>query len=192
MLKITLHEAKNFEQSQITKLETCLKLIQMAVNTFRFEEEVKNFTYAPVYSTGRAWWRKTYTGKPVKQFYFSEGEHIYTNQQVYDRIMTGWEENEQINDGEMDLYLTIKRSRWSSATAFGMPMDDMITIYSWWFNSAEIPSLCNTIFHEWLHNQIFEHDFNYNVCRDYSVPYAVGQILENIIRKGLESGEMKP
>jgi hypothetical protein len=191
MLKTNLHAAENFSDEQFTKLLHCLELIEKAVNSDEFKQAVLGFSYAPTFTTGRLWWKKSFSGKPVNQFYFAEGEKIYTNKEVYDHIMTGWEEGEQVNDGEMDVYVALKRSKWSSATAYGMPMDDKITIYTWWFNSAMIPELCNTIFHEWLHNQTFEHDFNWNVCRDFSVPYAVGQLLENIISKKLATGEYK-
>jgi hypothetical protein len=191
MLKTNLHAAENFSDSQFTKLLNCLELIEKAVNSDEFKQAVLGFSHAPTYTTGKMWWKKTVVGKPVNHFFFEVGEQFYSNQQVYDRVMSGWEEGEPTSDHEMDIYIGLARSRWSSATAYGYAGDDRITIYTWWFNSALIPQLCNTIFHEWLHNQMFEHDFNWNVCRDFSVPYALGQILENIISKKLESGEYR-
>jgi hypothetical protein len=37
--------------------------------------------------------------------------------------------------------------------------------------------------HEWMHKLGFNHDTKWSASREYSVPYAIGNIFEEIIRE---------
>lgn len=84
-------------------------------------------------------------------------------------------------------------------------MDFEIQSYSWWnfakrkevahegpngpvfnrkfFSTQTLPSLVNTVVHEYCHALGYSHDYYPTDNRPYSVPYAVGAIVEEIARQ---------
>jgi hypothetical protein len=186
-LKLGSVKLTNFTSKQEQKILDCLELVIDAVNSPEFRDCVMNYKHkidVVVGTTGSLWWRKYQYDTHIKDgFYFAPGERIMSNEQVYREVMEGSEEETPEKDSEMDLVLTGRSKRFTSATAYGYPGDDEIVLYHWWVDQASVPELCNTIFHEWLHNCRFEHEFNWNKCRDYSAPYGLGEIVEHIVKK---------
>ena len=176
---------QNFNDRQQAKIVKAIDLVLDAVNSVKFKDRVLNYHHLPIVGYSGVWrWKKPILANvPKLGFYFAPGERVLSNEQVYNEIMSGIEEEKQSEPGTMDLHLVGKSKLWTSATAYGYPGQDMIVIYHWWVDQASIAELANTIFHEWLHNCRFEHTYEWTICRDDSVPYGVGQIVQEIIEE---------
>jgi len=146
-------------------------------------------TYEKVTTTGRWWW-KTYTTETVPGFYFAPGETVYDNATVMKMINDAIEMHHDPVSGKIVLDLDCVFGH-TSATAYGLPSDNNIEIYSWWIDAAGLTDLMNTIFHEWLHKLGFEHDFQPTANRDDSVPYKGGDTLQDVADEKIASGEFK-
>lgn len=116
-----------------------------------------------------------------RSFYFVSGEMPFSNSQVYEKIMR------ISQDGACNFNIIKEWSWrfWSRAVAFTNYSTQTSTIYSNYFKRASIGDLVNTLAHEvGCHNAGFEHSFYYTPARDaYSVPYAIGNITQNIFEK---------
>ena len=49
------------------------------------------------------------------------------------------------------------------------------------FTTNSLGKVAGNIVHEWTHKLGFEHDFNSTARRNYSVPYAVGNIIQELV-----------
>lgn len=176
---------ENFSDEQQAKIVRCIDLIIRAANTDEFKQKILTFKHTeqvPVGTTGKLWWKKTiYKEVSTPGFYFTDGETVYSNPDVLQKIFEAAEEETTAKNRCMDLHLVGASKRWTSATAYGYAGQDKIVIYHNWIDSSSDAELANTIFHEWLHNLGFDHSFKYDPNRDFSVPYGAGDCLQAVI-----------
>lgn len=113
-----------------------------------------------------------------------------TRQQVHSLIMSGWDKFHQIQDGDIDVDATLFYKRWSSAIGYTYPS----TFKTWlntkfWTGSEKdiVSMIAGNIAHEYMHNLGFGHAYDWNSSREFTVPYAIGTIINQIVK-----GEFKP
>jgi hypothetical protein len=148
--------------SRKTKIETAAELIKEVVSTDEFRNQVLNFTYS-----GRT------------QFNNNDG---YTNAEIYQIILDGAEELNKSKDNEMDLPVV---TYYESSSTVGYTSTDVNTIYmnTKFLDQYTAAEASGNMMHEWLHKLGFSHSYYYSSSRDYSVPYAIGYIMENLAKK---------
>ena len=156
LLKVTLCEKKGFREEEMVKLLKGLNYLQQVVNSDYFKTWVLNFE----------WMGKV-------QFANNAG---LTNEQVYDRIMSGVEVLRPERDNEMDIYLTIYNTYVTGRNVIGYtyPSSSMQYINRRFFAIFSPHQVAANLLHEWCHKIGFDHDFKATRARPFSVPYAVG------------------
>lgn len=116
-----------------------------------------------------------YKGSPG--YYQSKG---MTNQEIYEAILKGAETLNPIEDGKMDLSLTLYHSE-TNTVGYTYPNTNEIWVNKKYFERYTLKEVANNAMHEWLHKIGFEHSYYSNADRPYTVPYAIGEIVEEIL-----------
>ena len=174
MFQVTIKDATGFSAEAIKKLVVSLDLWERAWNTEEFKQRIINYSYKATYTTGKLWWKKTYT-QAENGFYFAPGEDKFTNEQVYEKLMV---------EKTFNIVLKNPINPFTSAVAYTDFNSKTVYLYKKYFWNASQERLANTLSHEiGCHLSGFSHTFNYTKLRDYSVPYAVGDITEEIAMK---------
>ncbi len=147
----------DFSSSQNTKIHTAVQLVKTVIHTKEFRSAVLNFKW-----------------KGEKQF----AHTALNNQGVYDFIIAGAEDFDIVGDNEMDLHFSIYKedSDVIAYTRWGLPM---IHFNEKYFHHNEV-RMANTVMHEWLHKVGFRHPEKHSDEQSNSVPYAVGNIVQDI------------
>lgn len=155
-------EILNATTSQTTKIRDAEIDIRDVVATEEFRSAIINHTYG---------------GK--KTFVDNGG---LTNTQIYNKILAGVEKLNGDNDNEMDLGIKTyyENSNTVGWTSTGSRYINMNTKFLNIYNSNQV---ARNMTHEWLHKLGFSHAVNYSYSRDFSVPYAVGKIMERLAAK---------
>lgn len=165
MLKVVLGALKNFSPAEEAKLRAALKLLETTMNSPEFKARVLEFKY-------------------LGKFQFAQNEGL-TNAQVYDKLMAGAEQLSPSIDSEMDLSLELYTPPWwkrlrNNVVGYTNPGTAVIFMNRSFFSRFELWEIAANIAHEWTHKLGFDHDFNATARRPYSVPYAVGSIVNAI------------
>ncbi|NTE05229.1 hypothetical protein G6M26_51585 [Agrobacterium tumefaciens] len=169
MTKIKLQQVTNYLDSRLSKLSTVIVLMEKVINSERFKEQVLGFAYN---GENTFFYRKNIWGYYI--------DHVYKNSEVYEMIITAKEESGNVQNNVIDLYLELINGSDGSVIGFGRPEEKEIYTYSKMFDSMSIPELVNHYVHEWTHKIGFDHAYSRNQKRNYSVPYAVGNIAETV------------
>ena len=103
-----------------------------------------------------------------------------SNQEIYDHILKGVEDLSPVEDFEMDLKLTLYHSK-TNTVGYTYPNTNEIWVNDKYFNSYSLGEVANNAMHEWLHKIGFEHSYYNNPDRPFTVPYAIGEIVEKLI-----------
>ena len=156
------YQLNGFSEEQEAKMELALEKLKIAVKSEEFKQDVLNHIY-----------------KGQRRFYKSKG---MTNQEVYDHILRGVEDLSPIEDFEMDLKLTLYHSK-TNTVGYTYPNTNEIWVNDKYFNKYTLGEVANNAMHEWLHKIGFEHSYYNNPDRPYTVPYAIGEIIEDIVNK---------
>ncbi len=90
-----------------------------------------------------------------------------------------------INSNQIDLYLNLLDENNKDVVGYGNPEEKEIYTYKNWFNDLlDEKEYAAHIIHEWTHKLGFDHAFSkYARKREYSVPYAVGDIFKIVADK---------
>jgi hypothetical protein len=169
-LAINLVENNNYVNERLDKLHQVIRILGKTLNSTSFEIAVKKHM---VDGKRTFFYRKNFLGRRYL-------EHPYSNEDVYDIIMSGVERLGGSTANSMDLYLTLKNGSNGNVIGYGNPSHKEIFTYSTMFDSMDVSELANHYTHEWCHKLGFAHSFQRNRHRSYSVPYAVGDIVEEI------------
>ncbi len=155
-----------FKRKDVAKVEKAAELIKEIVLSQSFRDKILNFSYQ---------------GK--KQFLNNLG---LSNEQIYQKILEGSETLNPEIDFEMDLDLELY---FSFSSTIGHTYPDVLTIWlnKKYFRHYTPAEVAGNLFHEWLHKLGFYHDFSYSPSRDFSVPYAIGYIVEDFAKERLEA-----
>lgn len=149
----------NFGVEDEEKVHKAFEIIKQVVGSKEFRSRVINFTYQ---------------GK--KQFVDNKG---MTNAQIYQAVLDGREDLKPEVDHQMDLELELYYS-WRSTVGYTTPGALRIYMNTKYFYPYTASQVAGNVFHEWTHKLGFDHDANYSVARDSSVPYALGYLMEEL------------
>lgn len=166
------------QADQEEKMRRSIKRLMIVLNSKEFKERVLNHTY---------------NGQLT---YVDNGG--LSNTQVYETIMRGqevlenngqqdWSEENRTIDLTLELYY--KRN---STVGYTYPYTEKVWVNSNFFSWYPFADVAANVVHEWTHKLGFEHDFNNTVSRNYSVPYAVGTIVAELIREMTPVDEAEP
>lgn len=144
------------------KVKKAVSLIKKVVTDKEFYHFVLNFTH---------------NGK--KQFHFNEG---LSNKEIYQTIINAQEVLLPIKNHKMDLDLKLY---YSPTNVVGRTRTDELRIYlnTRFFKIFTISEVAGNIFHEWLHKLGFKHEVESTPDRQYSVPYALGDMVVKLGQK---------
>jgi hypothetical protein len=81
-------------------------------------------------------------------------------------------------DVELELYQNT-----SNTIGYTYPHTSRIWMNSKYFNKYTPVQVADNLFHEWLHKLGFDHAIKYTLRRNYSVPYAIGYLMEELAHK---------
>lgn len=153
----------NFASQDQAKVESAVGLMKKVIQSPEFKEAVINHTY-----------------KGEKTYNDNKG---LTNEQIYQIIIDGAEvmgvtkKNNRL-DVELELYR-------DTSTTIGYTYPDTTRIWMnlKYFQKYTAIKVAGNLMHEWMHKLGFEHELKYNKDRDYSVPYAIGYLLEKLAKQ---------
>jgi hypothetical protein len=145
--------------SQEAKIQGAERKMQAVIASDAFRTKILNHTYGG---------RKTFVNN-----------NGLTNSQIYIKMLEGAEKLKPAKNNTMDL--TIKTYYENSSTVgYTMTGSSTINMNTKFLNSYTSNNVSRNMIHEWLHKIGFGHAVSYSTSRDYSVPYAVGRIMEQL------------
>lgn len=151
---------REFSPEQEDKMRRALERLKIVVNSKEFKEAVLSHTY-----------------QGETTFVDNKG---MSNVEVYQAIMAGVETLNDELDHEMDLDITLYYSN-NSTVGYTYPNTTRVWVNNKFFAGYSLSKVAANAMHEWLHKIGFGHDYNRTARRAYSVPYAVGTIVRNLI-----------
>jgi len=149
----------NFNPSQQDKIFEAAEIIKQVIASNEFKEAVINHTY---------------NGK--KTFVDNGG---LSNTQIYQRLLKGAEKlTPTINnamDAELELYYEP-----NSTVGYTRPNTKRIWINTKFFDGFTPAQVAGNLSHEWMHKLGFGHSSVENDARAFSVPYAIGYLINRL------------
>ncbi len=119
----------------------------------------------------------TYGG--VKKFVDNGG---LTNSQIYTKVLEAMESYFNTKNNSMDLNVKVYYEN-SSTVGFTTTTSSYINMNTKFLNTYTSNQVARNMTHEWLHKLGFHHAVSYSTSRNYSVPYAIGSIMEELAAK---------
>lgn len=164
-LSVVIQQSSNFDSKALASLEKARGLLEIVVNSDDFKQKVLHFTYQG---------QETYVQN-----------NGYSNSQIYDLIMAGAEQypSKTTANHTMDLYLELYTANGSSTIGYTSPSTKTIYMNTYFYNSASAGDIAGNMMHEWLHKLGFDHDSAVTARRPSSVPYAIGYIARDLVKK---------
>lgn len=163
-IKVAINKATNFNSEQAAHLEASRALLERIVNSEEFKQKVIHFSYNG---------QETYVQN-----------NGLTNLQIYNKILQAAEElpSQTPVNNAIDLQVQLYTSGWTGRNVIGYTNPSTSTIYmnTYFYNYATAAETASNMMHEWLHKLGFDHDYNSTTRRPYSVPYAIGYIVEKM------------
>lgn len=152
----------NFPQEQEDKVHQAVDLIKKVVASAEFKNRILNHTFE---------------GK--KTFVDNKG---FTNEQIYQIILDGSETMIPGKNGRMDVELELYQQS-TNTIGYTYPNTTRIWVNTKYFNKYTPVQVADNLFHEWMHKLGFDHAIRYSKSRNYSVPYAIGYLVEELAAK---------
>jgi hypothetical protein len=152
----------NFPQEHEAKVYQAIDLIKKVVSSNEFRERILSHTYE---------------GKKI----FVDNKGL-SNEQIYQLILEGSETLIPEKNGRMDVELELYQNT-SNTIGYTYPHTSRIWMNSKYFNKYTPVQVADNLFHEWLHKLGFDHAIKYTQRRNYSVPYAIGYLMEELAHK---------
>lgn len=152
----------NFTADDEEKVRRAVEIIKKVVGSAEFRDRVLNFSY-----------------NGQKAFWQNKG---FTNAQIYQMILDGKETLLPVRDNEMDLDLELY---YEDINTIGYTFPSVLKIWmnTRYFYSFTPSQVADNLFHEWIHKIGFDHDIEYSVSRDFSVPYGLGYLVKELGKK---------
>jgi hypothetical protein len=173
-MKVNLVENVGFTTVQKQKLDKALPLLEEVLTSLQFKNAILNYTRPD--GTLGFYFRKRRDGTFIDAY--------HTNQQVYDKLMAGKEQNGNVADNQCDLYLHVKQGigKDPDVVGYGYPGKKRIYTYGDWLNKRTFTEVnyAGHILHEWCHKLGFTHRRKRNTNRRYSVPYRIRRLFEAV------------
>ena len=140
------------------KVLAAAAILEYTVNSIEFKDSV----YGHVYD---------------RQIQFADNQGL-SNKQIYDVIMSGQETLNPVLDYEWNIDLILYSKRFTKTIGYTYPNVTWVKSNLRFVRSMSIAKLAGHIAHEHCHKLGFGHDFKLTKKRPYSVPYAIGTIVE--------------
>lgn len=151
---------EDFSIEKEAKLRDAIRRLEIVINSVQFKQAVLNHEY-----------------NGEKLFANNDG---LSNEEIYQKILMASEELQPGEDEEIDLDLTLYYKN-NSVVGYTYPNTTRVWINDKFFTPNSLGKVAGNIAHEWTHKIGFEHDFRNTSRRKYSVPYAVGDIIEELV-----------
>lgn len=100
---------------------------------------------------------------------------------IYRHILEGNETLQPDKDNELDVEVEFYYAA-TSTVGYTYGNSRRIWVNTKFFDKYTPPYVADNLMHEWLHKLGYKHSSAYNTCRQYSVPYAIGYITEDIAK----------
>lgn len=152
----------NFPQVQEAKIHKAVELIKKVVASDEFKERILNHKF-----------------DGEKTFVDNKG---FTNEQIYQIILDGSETLIPEKNGRMDVEVELYQQS-TNTIGYTYPNTSRIWVNTKYFDKYTPVQVADNLFHEWLHKLGFDHDVKYSKSRNYSVPYAIGYLVEELAHK---------
>ena len=152
----------NFPQEQEAKIHKAVELIKKVVASDEFKERILNHKF-----------------DGEKTFVDNKG---FTNEQIYQIILDGSETLIPEKNGRMDVEVELYQQS-TNTIGYTYPNTSRIWVNTKYFDKYTPVQVADNLFHEWLHKLGFDHDVKYSKSRNYSVPYAIGYLVEELAHK---------
>ena len=163
-LRVVINSAKNFNDTQAAHLEASRDLLERIVNSEEFKQRVLHVSY-----------------QGQETFVQNNG---LSNLQVYNKILEAAEQLPSPTEANrvIDLSVQLYTSSYFGRNVVGYTSPDTPTIYmnTYFYNGATPGESASNMMHEWMHKLGFDHDYNSTARRPYSVPYAIGDIVDQM------------
>lgn len=117
-----------------------------------------------------------------RKFRFAYNKGL-TNREVYNKILKGREVLFPYVNNAMDVEVSFFTNHKSIVIGYTWPYSRKIWMNTKYFNRYSADEIASHLVHEWLHKLGFDHERKRTHDRQYSVPYAVGKIVRDIVRK---------
>lgn len=159
---VELKKATNFSKEEKIRLEVMMTSIEKIINSSQFKARVLAHQF-----------------NNVETFAANDG---LSNAQILTKLLDGKETRSRVADQKWSFVLSRKYQWkwWSSVTAFTSGNTDVITIYHSYIRDASNYELVRTLCHEYTHKLGFGHPDKIEAVWDFTVPYAVGAICQEV------------
>lgn len=152
----------DFNSAQESKIHEAAELITKVVTSDKFRMGILNHEF-----------------EGQKSF---ADNHGLSNEEIYQKILAGSEELAPGIDEEMDLVLLTYHE---DAITIGYTYPNTRNV---WMNRKYLDrygpvEVTGNMMHEWLHKLGFGHELKHSSKRRYSVPYAVGYLMQKLARE---------
>ena len=151
---------RDFLPEQEAKMQDALERLLIVMNSTEFKERILNHEY-----------------QGEKVFVDNNG---LSNEEIYQAIMEGAETLDPVIDEEIDIDITLYFAN-NSTVGYTYPNVDRIWVNNKFFSRNTLGKVAANVAHEWTHKLGFNHDFNRTTRRNFSVPYAVGSIVQELV-----------
>jgi hypothetical protein len=112
-----------------------------------------------------------------------------SNKQVYAKIFEGAEILYPVKNNMMDLEVRLYTDHNSNTIGYTWPLSFKIWMNTKYFYKRRISQIAGTLVHEWLHKLGFDHEREFTAERNYTIPYAIGNLVQEIADKMLRDRE---
>ncbi len=159
-LNAQIHAMNGFSAIEQLKFLRATKLLLHVVNSGEFQ---KWFLQSELKFTER-----------------TAGGKTYSNQELYDYIVSGSDQLDVNKDFDIDIDVTLYTPRWplSKVCGYTNPGTRRTWINERFFAKYDFAAIANNIIHEYCHKLGFDHFKDW----DTSVPYQVGNMVEKLAR----------
>lgn len=142
-----------------SKMLDAIEIVKLVVATEEFKRRVLNHTY-----------------NGVKTFVDNRG---FSNAQIYSMILAAAEKLQPAKNNRMDMEVEVYTAD-NNVVGYTYASVTQIWVNTKFFDKYTAAGVSHNLFHEWLHKLGFGHSSTWNAARDYSVPYAIGNIVGEI------------
>jgi len=154
----------NIGSDRIEKMEKAIEIIKLVVATEEFKNLILNHSY-----------------NGARTFVDNGG---YTNAQIYKILLDGAERLQPSKNNRMDVEVELYTAS-TNVVGYTYPSSKRIWVNTKYFDQYTPAGVAHNLMHEWMHKLGFEHSSSWNSARDYSVPYAIGDIMGEVGRNFL-------
>lgn len=179
-LKIELHKIAGGTKEQRDLYKTAIIRLEEAMNSKEFEDKVKKFKYTKP------------DGEIVSHF---KENGMLNNEAIYSLIMSGKDKFNRDADYDIDLSVTLYNKRFTSAIGYTYPNTFKTWVNTKFWNKPSfkhvVAGISGNIAHEGMHNFGFSHAYKNNPTRAFTVPYAVGNIVYDLVLENMKDVKFK-